>query len=135
VFKGVLGFLPNKTHPEIQRELREVLATEGDEWLREHFDLEFIYRHDGHELPPDDVLVTTMADAVADAGREPKISAMTASCDGWFYHNQLHIPTLVIGPGSLGFAHTNEEQIGIDEILQGAAVLVNFMARWCGVEE
>lgn len=134
VLKGVLGFLPNKTHPEVQRELREVLATEGDEWLREHFDLEFIYRHDGHELPPDHELVTTMAQAVADAGREPQISAMTASCDGWFYHQQLHIPTLVIGPGSLGFAHTSEEQIGIEEILQGAATLVHFLVRWCGLE-
>lgn len=134
VVKGVLGFLPNKTHPEIQQELREVLTTEGDDWLRQHFDLKFIYRHDGHELPPDDELVRTMAQAVAEAGREPKISAMTASCDSWFYHNQLHIPTVVIGPGSLGFAHTNEEQIKIEEILQGAATLVHFLVRWCGLE-
>jgi len=57
---------------------------------------------------------------------------MTASCDSWFYNNQLKIPTLVYGPGSLLFAHTAEEQIGLDEINQAATILVSFLADWCG---
>ncbi len=57
---------------------------------------------------------------------------MTASCDSWFYNNQLHIPTVVFGPGSLRFAHTNEEQIGGNEISEGAAILVRFLQEWCG---
>lgn len=132
VFKGVLGFLPNKTHPEVQAELRQVIQEEGDEWLRNHFEMDFIYRHDGHEIPADHPLVETLKAACQASGREPKISAMTASCDAWFYNNQLHIPTVVFGPGSLGFAHTNEEQIAVADILKGAEVLVNFLAEWCG---
>ena len=57
---------------------------------------------------------------------------MTASCDSWFYNNQLNIPSVVFGPGSLGFAHTNEEQIGLDEIAQAAAILLRFIGDWCG---
>ena len=57
---------------------------------------------------------------------------MTASCDSWFYNNQLRIPTLAFGPGSLRFAHSNEEQIGLDEIGEAAAILVRFLAEWCG---
>ena len=54
----------------------------------------------------------------------------TASCDSWFYNNQLKIPTVVFGPGSLGFAHSNEEQIRLDDIAKGAAVLVRFIEKW-----
>ena len=57
---------------------------------------------------------------------------MTASCDSWFYNNQLGIPTVVFGPGSLRFAHSNEEQIQLDEILDAAVILVRFIQRWCG---
>ena len=56
---------------------------------------------------------------------------MTASCDSWFYNNQLRIPTVVFGPGSLRFAHSNDEQIGLDEIGEAAAILVRFLAEWC----
>jgi acetylornithine deacetylase/succinyl-diaminopimelate desuccinylase-like protein len=57
---------------------------------------------------------------------------MTASCDSWFYNNQINIPTVVFGPGSLRFAHTNDEQIGLDEIGTAAAILVRFLREWCG---
>ena len=55
---------------------------------------------------------------------------MTASCDSWFYNNQLGIPTVVFGPGSLGFAHSNEEQIRLDDIATAAAVLAGFIGKW-----
>ena len=57
---------------------------------------------------------------------------MTASCDSWFYNNQLGIPTVVYGPGSLGFAHSNEEQIKLDDIGAAAVVLARFIENWCG---
>jgi acetylornithine deacetylase/succinyl-diaminopimelate desuccinylase-like protein len=58
------------------------------------------------------------------------VSAMTASCDAWLYHNQLRIPTVVFGPGSLGFAHSNEEHIRVDDISTAASVLVRFIEKW-----
>ena len=130
-FKGVFGFLPNKTHPEIQREMREAIVEEGDDWLKEHFDIEFIYRHDGNELPVDHPLVRTLEDACRLAGAEPKIAGMPASCDAWFYNNQLKIPTVVFGPGTLRYAHSNQEQISMEQILDGAAAIVHLLARWC----
>jgi acetylornithine deacetylase/succinyl-diaminopimelate desuccinylase len=49
---------------------------------------------------------------------------MTASCDSWFYNNQLGIPTVVFGPGSLRHAHSTEEQISLADLSTAAAVLV-----------
>jgi acetylornithine deacetylase len=130
--EGVLGLLPNKTRFQVMEEMRQAILEGGDEWLRSHFTLAFMYRHDAHVLDPAHPLVTGLAACCREAGAAGEVSAMTASCDSWLYNNQLGIPTAVFGPGSLGFAHTNEEQIGLDEIAEGAAILLRFLAAWCG---
>ena len=130
--EGVLGLLPNKTRYQVMEEMRQALLDSGDPWLREHFLLEFMYRHDSHVLDPGHPLVTRLQACCRENGAAGEVSAMTASCDSWFYNNQLHIPTVVFGPGSLRFAHTNEEQIGWDEIAEGAATLMGFLQTWCG---
>ncbi len=130
--EGVLGLLPNKTRFQVMEEMRQALLESGDAWLREHFQLEFMYRHDAHVLDPQHPLVTGLRASCRDGGAPGEVSAMTASCDSWFYNNQLHIPTVVFGPGSLRFAHTNDEQIGLDEIGTAAAILVRFLREWCG---
>ena len=132
VVEGVLGLLPNKTRYQVMEEMRQALMDGGDPWLREHFQLEFMYRHDAHVLDPVHPLVTGLQASCRESGAPGEVTAMTASCDSWYYNNQLHIPTVVFGPGSLRFAHTNEEQIGLDEIAEGAAILVRFLAEWCG---
>ncbi len=130
--EGVLGLLPNKTHQAVAEEMRQAIHDGGDEWLRDHFKLEFMYRHDAHVLDPGHPLVKGLEACCREAGSSGEVSAMTASCDSWFYNNQLRIPTVVFGPGSLRFAHSNEEQIGLDEISEAAVILVRFVAEWCG---
>lgn len=132
VLEGVLGLLPNKTRHQVMDEMRQAIVEGGDEWLREHFTLEFMYRHDANVLDPCHALPTGLQAACREAGAEGEISAMTASCDSWFYNNQLGIPTVVFGPGSLGFAHSNDEQIHLDEIGAAAVVLARFINQWCG---
>jgi len=132
VVEGVLGLLPNRTRHQVMEEMRQALIEGGDAWLREHFQLEFMYRHDAHVLDPAHPLVKSLQTSCREAGAPGEVTAMTASCDSWLYNNQLHIPTVVFGPGSLGFAHTNEEQIGLDEIADGATILVRFLEEWCG---
>jgi len=130
--EGVLGLLPNKTRFQVMEEMRQALLESGDSWLRDHFELEFMYRHDAHVLDPEHPLVRNLAVCCRDFGSAGEVSAMTASCDSWFYNNQLKIPTVVFGPGSLRFAHTNEEQIGLGEINDAAAILVRLLLEWCG---
>jgi len=130
--EGVLGLLPNKTRYQVMDEMQQALLDGGDEWFRYHYTLEFMYRHDAHRLDPGHPLVTRLQACCREAGVPGEVSAMTASCDSWFYNNQLRIPSVVFGPGSLRFAHSNEEQIGLDEIGEAAAILVRFLADWCG---
>ena len=130
VVEGVLGLLPNKTRYQVMEEMRQAIAEGGDPWLKDHFELRFMYRHDAHVLAADHPLVTGLQACCREAGVAGEVTAMTASCDSWFYNNQLRIPTVVFGPGSLGFAHSNEEQIRLDDIATAAAVLVRFMEKW-----
>ena len=134
VLEGVLGLLPNKTRFQVMEEIRHVILEAGDTWLREHFKLDFMYRHDAHVLDTHHPLVCGLQACCQQSGAAGEVTAMTASCDSWYYNNQLGIPSVVFGAGSLGFAHTNEEQIHLDEVMQAAAILVRFIERWCGVE-
>jgi acetylornithine deacetylase len=128
--EGVLGLLPNKTRYEVMAEFRQAILDEGDDWLREHVELHFMYRHDAHVLDTAHPLVTGLQACCQEAGAAGEVTAMTASCDSWFYNNQLGIPTVVFGPGSLRFAHSNEEQIALDDIAHAAGVLVRFIDIW-----
>jgi acetylornithine deacetylase/succinyl-diaminopimelate desuccinylase-like protein len=132
VIEGVLGFLPNKTRFQIMQEMREAIREAGDPWLKENFTLEFMYRHDAQVLAPTHPLVSELQVACREAGSGGDVAAITASSDSWYYGNQLEIPTLVFGPGSLSVAHSNHEQVRMDEVCRAAVILVRFCERWCG---
>jgi acetylornithine deacetylase len=132
VLEGVLGFLPNRTRGQVMQEVRQAILEGGDDWLREHCELEFTYRHDAHVLEPAHPLVRELQACCREADTPGEVAAMTASCDSWLYHNQLGIPTVVFGPGSLRFAHSSDEQIRLDEIGAAATVLARFIQQWCG---
>jgi acetylornithine deacetylase/succinyl-diaminopimelate desuccinylase-like protein len=57
---------------------------------------------------------------------------MPASCDAWFYNNQLNIPTVVYGPGTLKVAHSKEEYIKLNDIIDAAKVLLIFLQNFSG---
>ena len=131
-FKGVLGFLPTRTKEQVMAEMQEALKSEGGDWLPEHFDMEFIYRHDCNEVPADHPLVRTLEAACQASDHAPEVAAMPASCDAWFYTNLIDVPAVVIGSGTLGVAHSSQEQIGVREIVEGAEVLARAIIDWCG---
>ena len=132
VLKGVQGFLPNRNRHQVQEEMREALRSQGDDWLRENFELTFPMLHsDGNMIPVDHPLVTALLAAMRRNGVPEKVTAMTGSCDAWFYNNQAGIPTVVFGPGSIAHAHAKEEQVVLDDILTASSVLADFVLDFC----
>ena len=132
VIEGVLGLLPNKTRFEVMDEMRQAILAEADDWMKEHVQLDFMYRHDSHVLDPAHALPAGLSACCQETGLAGEIGAMTASCDSWLYNNQLGIPTVVYGPGSLSVAHSREEHIRMDDIEKAAVSLIQFAANWCG---
>jgi acetylornithine deacetylase len=130
VIEGVLGLLPNKTRHEVMVEMEQALVENGSEWLKDNIKLEFMYRHDCHVLDVEHPLPKTLIQSCKAAGTAAEIDAMTASCDSWLYNNQLGIPTVVFGAGDLQFAHSNNEQISMDEIKSTATALVHLICDY-----
>ena len=135
VLEGVLGLLPNKTAQEVMDEMRSAIATEGGLEISENCDIHFTYRHDSSVVPVDHPLVKSLQAAANQTGHQGPIAAMPASCDAWFYNNQLKIPTVVFGAGSLGVAHSNNEHISLNDIAIAAEILANTVIRWCGASK
>jgi acetylornithine deacetylase len=129
--EGVLGFLPNKTKERVCDEMQQVLV-DGDLGLSsDDFELEFTYRHDSSVVDPAHALPQGLLSAGARMGTPLTIDAMTASCDAWFYNNQLGIPTVVYGPGTLAVAHSSGERIALADLADTAQVLVSFLLDYC----
>jgi len=130
--EGVLGFLPNKNRFQIMDEIKSEIEAKGSDELKANFDLEFMYRHDAHVLPVDHSLVKSLQNSCKKANLPAEITAMVASCDSWFYNNQLQVPTVVFGAGDLAVAHSDHEHIKFSDIELAARVLLNFLSDWCG---
>jgi acetylornithine deacetylase len=132
VMEGVLGLLPNVTKEQVCAEIKAALAKGGDEFFSANTSLSFLYRHDSSVIDPQSELPQILLQSAKVTGVPAEISAMTASCDAWFYNNLLGIPTVVYGPGSLKVAHSKDEQIALDHIAQAAETLVRFILDYCG---
>ena len=131
ILEGVLGFLPNKNRFEIVDEINTEINQFGSDELKSNAHIEFMYKHDSHVLSTDHLLIQTLFDACKKSEVTPQITAMAASCDSWLFQNQLKIPTVVFGPGDLALAHSNHENIKINDIELAAKILLNFVVRWC----
>ena len=131
--KGVFGFLPNTDIEAVQQGMVDAIRKSQHPFLRDNFEIHFnMLNNEGNELPISHPLVQELSHAATDTGVPVEISAMTAACDAWRYSTMLNIPTVVMGAGSLKYAHADEEQISIRDIKQTAAVLYRFIERWSG---
>jgi acetylornithine deacetylase len=134
VIEGVLGLLPNKTKEQVCEGMREALRKGTDEFFMSNCDLHFMYRHDSSVCDPKHPFAQALLAAGKKAGQNIEVTALTASSDAWFYSNQLKVPTVTYGAGSLKVAHSKDEQIAMKEIATAAEVLANLAQDYCGAE-
>jgi len=111
--------------------MREALEHGGQDQVVRNFELSFLYRHDCSVVDPAHALPQAVLAGARSAGVPLVVGGMTASCDAWFYNNQLGIPTVVYGAGSLRFAHSREEQLALADLADAAAVLTSFVQQYC----
>ena len=131
VLAGVLGLLPNKTAAQVMEEMTAAVRDEGGPDIAQNVKIRFTYRHDSSVCPTDHALVKELSGALGAIARPVRIDALTASCDAWFYNNQLKIPTVVFGGGSLGVAHSANENMPLAELSAAAETIANLAVAWC----
>jgi acetylornithine deacetylase len=86
------------------------------------------------EIPQDHPIVETMQDASAAIGRRGRITGMDSWHDGASFILS-GTPAICFGPGDLTLAHTTDESVPVDELVQCAQALAVAAMRWCGVAD
>jgi len=120
----------------IKAEIMERLnaATLADPWFIDHpLEWEWQWGAAPAEMAPDHPLIGVLLDAGADLGRTGRIAGADTWHDGANFTVHANTPCLSYGPGDVLRAHTVDEYIPIDDIVDYAATMAVAMMRFCGV--
>lgn len=132
VIEGGVGFLPNRSMDQVKREVREVIEAIDDEWLQNHFTLDFPKLHnDSYETDFAHPTVPALARACRETGLDSEVFGWNVSCDARLYARVGGMPTIVFGAGSVSDAHARDEKIDFSEVTKAAESLARFVADWC----
>jgi acetylornithine deacetylase/succinyl-diaminopimelate desuccinylase family protein len=119
---------------EIEAHIQKLAQT--DSWLWENppdIDWSGGWWWPPYDVPKDSPICVAAAAAYeAVIGEKAKYYGFTAVDDATFL-NQAGIPTITMGPGSIEVAHTANEHIEINDLLDAAKIYALIIAEWCGV--
>jgi acetylornithine deacetylase/succinyl-diaminopimelate desuccinylase family protein len=119
--------LPGMSRAEAEAGIQQKIAAIGDTDI--HYDFDVTMFGEASELDPGHPLVATVAEAVArSTGHTPGVIGMSFTTDARFVRNQGGIPTIVFGPGDVDQAHTNDEWVAVDRLVEATAAYAELYA-------
>lgn len=83
---------------------------------------------------PDELLVKKSLEVVSEFGRNTNPVGYQQSCDGRYFSNR-GIPTVVLGPGIASEAHTPDESINVNDVLECAKIYALLAMRILGYKD
>ena len=145
VLEGGQGFVPTHNIDEVMERMRLAVERGAENYL---------YRCGRAESGAQVVTVTyeklhnaafdgdpdspTMRNAIAAAKtcglwKDEPVAGWTVSCDARLFATEYPgMPVLTFGPGELAFAHSDQEQIALKDIMKAAEFLALFLLRQTG---
>lgn len=134
----VIWHAPQETQEQVKDELRTYIhnLAQTDSWLRDNppeLDWWKNWWWPPYDIPKDSPICGAAALAYEAVLNEPaKFNGFVAVDDASFL-NRAGIPTITMGPGSIEIAHTANEYIEIQDLLDAAKIYALTIAEWCGV--
>ncbi|MGQ0520998.1 MAG: M20 family metallopeptidase, partial [Actinomycetota bacterium] len=123
--------LPGSTGRSAEAEVRARIDAIGDADLR--YDLDQEVFGEASELDRSHPFVAGVQSAIAAVlGQPAPVIGMRFTTDARFVRNQAGIPTVVLGPGGIAQAHTNDEFVAVDQLADAAAVYAELFATFDG---
>jgi len=120
---------------EIMDRIRERVAeaTAGDPWFKDHpAKVRFLHHRNSVTTDPDQPIIREVLGAAKAVDPEVGPVAGCPFCSDMEYlGNQGRIPTVILGPGWIGYAHKSNECISISEYLNCVKILALAIYRWC----
>ncbi len=137
VAEGRFGVLPRESTANARRALAECLddVAAADPWLRDHpprlewFEGQF----EPGETATDSAVIQTLSACHQEMlGAPPRLQGVTYGSDLRLFTNHAGMPAVLYGPGDVADAHTVDESVEIEEVVQATKALACMMVRWCG---
>jgi acetylornithine deacetylase/succinyl-diaminopimelate desuccinylase-like protein len=84
-------------------------------------------------MPEDHPLVQTLGRCVRETlGYRPRVGRWSFSTDGTYTSGVANIPTVGFGPGEERYAHTQDEQIRLNDVVDAARVYARLATELLG---
>ncbi len=126
---------------ELIKEIREGVAAiaSTDDWLKAHqpiVEAPVIQDWPGFRLDLENEGVVTLRKSADETlGQSAVISGFKAVCDA-YYLNNLGIPTVILGPGSVSNnVHGDNEYVNVNDLIKATKIYAAFILDWCGYNE
>lgn len=136
---GRMGIFPGETVEEMHSEFEETVraAAKTDPWLAENPPQ--VEWYEGLFEPADTAIESELVTCLAAnhlkmLSREAGFEAVTYGSDMRIFSNYAGIPTLLYGPGDVSLAHTVNEHVVIEEVMEALCSIVGMLVNWCGGE-
>lgn len=126
--------IPGETDPE---RIRAAFARLVEDLRREDpdlaIDVEVREWTDAAEVPADTAVAHVARAALAIETGAPAIDrGFTGITDARYYINDAGIPSVIVGPGSLTVAHTTDEWVAVDDLVQAARAYARIAVGFLG---
>jgi acetylornithine deacetylase/succinyl-diaminopimelate desuccinylase-like protein len=145
VLEGGQGFVPTHGIDEVMERLRQAASRGAESYLRrcgqsstgtEAVAVTYEKLHNvAFDGDPDSA---TMRNAIAAAKtcglwKGGPVRGWTVSCDSRLFASEYPgLPVLTFGPGELAFAHSDQEQVALDDVVKAVELLALFLLRQTG---
>lgn len=135
--EGRCGVFPGESTAAAKQAFEDTVrqAALADDWLKDHLpEVEwFEGQFEAGETAMDEPVIQTLAQCHETMlGKKVAYSGATYGSDLRLFTNHAGIPAVLYGPGDVKDAHTVNESIDIDEIMDAVKVLAVMIPEWCG---
>lgn len=136
---GRMGIFPGESVEDMHREFEETVrvAAKADPWLAEN--LPTVEWYEGLFEPAETAVESELVTCLAANhrqmfGREAGFEAVTYGSDMRIFSNYAGIQTVMYGSGDVSLAHTVNEHVVIEEVMEALCSIVAMLVNWCGGE-
>jgi succinyl-diaminopimelate desuccinylase len=115
--------LPGEKKEAVLGEMKSILDSLRPQDPLFQYRMEEIDFAEPSEVDPEEEIVRIGVEAIQEVmGKKPLLRAFSGFTDSRFYVNHYHIPTLILGPGGVDQAHTTNESVEVEALLQAAHI-------------